>query len=194
MTRPRISLAQPLLIFGAAAALAASAGLAPQYEPGDEPSINPEIAREGSGTHRKALDEMERKPFTLDLDALTSWNGEPITADAIAGKPVLLLTWTGLSPASNSALRLAQKAYGAHAKDGLVVIGVHHPKGFARAEPLAKRLRITYPYAHDENNTLRSALKVDQDPDFFVIDRAGHMRFADVDSGSILSAVAIVSA
>src|SRR6185295_1366364 len=61
--------------------------------------------------------------------------------------------------------------------------------GWEGAADAAKKAGVTFRYAHDVNNGFRAALKVDADPDFYLIDRAGQLRYADIQTQSVTAAV-----
>jgi len=168
------------------AALAAGLiGLAGPAMAGDE------IVREGAGERRSELNDLELTAFDAGLiEGLDGWlNTEPITADQLDGKVVVLFTWASWYPTSLRALPVAQRVSERFADDGVVVIGVHNPEEYAGAEQAIARRHVTFPIAHDADGKLREALLVDQDPDFYLIDRAGHLRFADIETGSVPAAV-----
>ncbi len=153
-----------------------------------------QVVREGSGERREALNAMELSSFDRSLLAgLTDWVGQPVTADSIDGKPVLVLTWASWHSGSTASARAAQLMARAYAAQGLVVIGVHADDGYDGAATAAERLRLDYPIARDGGSAFRKAIKADMDPNFYVIDRAGQIRFADVERGSIRRAVRIVA-
>lgn len=165
-------------------ALAASAGLAQSDQ----------IIREGSGERRAALDAMELSAFDKSLlGGLTDWIGEPVTADELDGKPVLILTWASWHSGSTASARAAELVAKRYADQGLVVIGVHSDDGFDTAAQTAERLRLSFPIARDAGSKLREAIKADMDPNFYVVDRAGQLRFADVERSSVREAVQIVA-
>ncbi len=74
-----------------------------------------------------------------------------------------------------------------HADDGLVVIGVHDKEGWDEVAPFAESA------AGLRSCATRTApcetLKVDQDPDIYVIDRVGNMRYADITTETATEAV-----
>ncbi|GIW73649.1 MAG: hypothetical protein KatS3mg103_0171 [Phycisphaerales bacterium] len=151
------------------------------------------IVREGSGDHRAAMDAMELTAFDRSLlDGLTDWIGQPVTAQDIDGKPVLILTWASWHPGSTASARAAQLMSRTFADKGLVVLGVHADEGYDSAQPTAERLRLDFPIARDAGSKFRKALQADMDPNFYVVDRAGQIRFADVVRNSIRDAVKIV--
>ncbi|MCB9846021.1 MAG: hypothetical protein H6811_08560 [Phycisphaeraceae bacterium] len=150
-----------------------------------------EVIREGSGGRRAELDEMELKPFPEQLwGTLTEWSTDaPVTPGDLSGKVVLICTWASWYPNALQGLALAQEINAAHASEGLVVIGVHHERGFNGAAAAARAKKASFAYAHDASGEFRNALKVDQDPDFYIIDRAGQLRFADIANSSVEMAV-----
>jgi len=153
----------------------------------------PDIVREGSGERREALNEMELTPFDRSLlGGLTDWIGQPVSAEDLDGKPVLLVTWASWHPGSLPAAMAARQLAQAYGDRGLIVVGVHAEEGYETASDVAERRRLGFPIAKDEGSKLRTALRVDLDPDFYLIDRAGQLRFADVDRSSVRQATAML--
>lgn len=150
------------------------------------------VQREGSGARRTALNQMELKAAPNIWADLTDWNGTPVTAESTKGKVVVIGTWASYYKTSHSALTQLQKIADKY-KD-VVVVGVHNEKGWDDAKKVATDLKVTIPFAHDAKGAVKNTLQVDQDPDFYVIDRAGNMRYADVVTGSVESAVAALEA
>lgn len=150
-----------------------------------------DITREGAGTRREALDEMELAPFPVDAWAgLTNWtNGQPVSLAQAKGSVVLVCTWSSFYPGSHKGLSVAQRMASKYADNGLIVVGVHHKDRFADAQSVASKRRVSFPYAQDEGGNFREIMLVDQDPDFYVIDRAGQLRFADIETTSVEQAV-----
>jgi hypothetical protein len=150
-----------------------------------------QVKLEGSGERRKQLDDMHHTPFDHALwGELSEWTGTAPTAESTRDKVVLIVTWSGWYRQSHAAVRKAQSLHARLGEKGLVVVGVHHPQNFASGAPAAQQLGVTFAWAADTNGRFRQALKVDQDPDFYLIDRAGNMRYADVETDSVDAAVA----
>lgn len=147
--------------------------------------------REGDGQRRAELNKMELKPFPADAWAkLSDWkNTSGLSAAETAGKVVLIVTWADFVPTSQKAFDLAKRLADSKAKDGLVVVGVHAPKGWNEAEKPKPADGVKLFLAYDAKGEFRSAIKSDADPDFYLIDRAGQMRFADVTTESVQAAV-----
>lgn len=151
----------------------------------------PQLKFRGSGSTRAALDAIQLTTFDRGLLAnLSDWSGEAVTADQLDGKPVLIITWAGWHKISHPAVRRAQMLAQQYKDQGLVVIGVHNPTGFDKAAEAAKTLGVTFPYAADKDGKFRSAIKADQDPNLYLIDRAGQIRYAQIDTASLDEAVA----
>ncbi len=151
---------------------------------------NPAVRLKGGTDRRAVLDPMQLHAFDQGLwGSLTKWSGTPVTAESTKGKVVLIVTWASYYKPTLAAMAVAQAAQAKYGDKGLVVVGVHNPQGFEMAEAAAKDKGITFAYALDEQSKVRSALKVVQDPEFYVLDRAGNMRYAGVEAGSLDAAV-----
>lgn len=163
----------------AAAALCGQAVLA------DEP------LREGTGQRRAALDEMELKPFDASLwNLLSDWkNGSPLDLAATEGNVVLIYTWAQYYPASMQQMRSMARLAKTYADQGLIIVGVHNQPRWEGAAEAAAAMGADFRLAHDATGEFRQRLKVDQDPDFYLIDRAGHLRYADIQTASVAEAV-----
>lgn len=148
-------------------------------------SAHADPARDGSGTLRASLNEMELKPFAGDLwGKLSDWQNGELAAGLTTGKVVLIVAYNDFTPAAKRAFGLAQKLATAHGKDGLIVVAAHAIRGWSDAtKPKVEdgSLRI----AHDAKGEFRKALRAESDPDFYLIDRAGQMRFAGVQTDSV---------
>lgn len=152
-----------------------------------------DVAREGTGARREALDKMELTAFDGALwGKLAAWSGgEALTPAATGGSVVLICTWSSwYQPSIRQGLPIAQRMADKYGGKGLIVVGVHHAQGWDQAAAAATGAGAKFVLGHDANGEFRSALQVDQDPDFYIIDRAGHLRYADVATGSVEEAVA----
>lgn len=150
-----------------------------------------DVVREGDGPRRAELDAMERQPVDpRTWEYLTGWTGKaPLTEADMAGKVVLVCTWAKWYPQSMRAMPILEEMTGEYTEDDLIVVAVHHPRSFDAADAATRAETLKIRVAHDADGKFREALKVDQDPDFFVIDRAGQMRYADIANASVRDAV-----
>ncbi len=87
-------------------------------------------------------------------------------------------------------LELAQK----HADAGLVVIGVHTTNGAERMPAFVAEQQITYPVCADVDDATTTAFAVDSYPDYYLIDRAGKLRVADLQNAALDTALAALLA
>jgi len=138
---------------------------------------------------------MELQAFPAAVwESQASWaNGDPLKAADLDGKPALIVNWASWNAASVRALSLAQRMADKFAGQGLVVVGLHHPQGWESAAETAKTKGVKFRIAHDKDSAYRKALKIDHEPEYYVIDRAGHLRYASVSSTSVEDAVSEVS-
>jgi peroxiredoxin len=169
------------------AALAAGLCLAASIAHAD-----PEITREGVGERRAALDKMELTPFDQGLwSGLADWRlGEAVDAASTRGKVVLVYTFSGYLPTAVRPISIVNRLAERYGDRGLVVVGIHSDEAYEEGVATAEKRRVSFPIARDTGNAFRAAMKVDQDPDFYVIDRAGRLRYADIETASLERAVA----
>ena len=81
-----------------------------------------------------------------------------------------------------------------HRDDGLVLIGVHTTNGAERMREFVAEQGIDYPVASDVANQTTSAFAVDSYPDYYLIDRRGILRVADLANAGVDDAVAALLA
>ena len=147
---------------------------------------DPVLKYRGAGKSRDALDAMQLKPYDNGLWAnLSNWNGAAPKPEDLSGKVVLIVTWASWHKLSHPAMRSAQTLHEKYKDKGLVVLGVHNPQGFEGAAENATALAITFPFAEDKAGKFRTALKADQDPNIYLVDRSGNLRFAQIDTSSM---------
>lgn len=87
-------------------------------------------------------------------------------------------------------LELAQK----HKDQGLVVLGVHTTNKGNEVAAFVADQKITYPVAIDVDDQTTSTFAVDSYPDYYLIDRAGNLRVADLQNAHVDAAVATLLA
>ena len=82
-----------------------------------------------------------------------------------------------------------KELYARYKDQGLVLIGVHTTNGGERMAEFAKEHEIPYPVAIDVEKATVTAFRVDSFPDYYLIDRAGKLRVADLANGDLDRAV-----
>jgi thiol-disulfide isomerase/thioredoxin len=172
-----------VLAFSAAALMACSVGVG---------QSNDDVVRQGAGERRAQLNSMELTAVEQSLfSGLSQWtNGGPISAADLQGKVTLIMTWSTWYPPANRMLPTVQRIASRYADQGLTVLVVHRAPEWDEAVKSFKEMPKNMILAQDDG-TLRSRLLAAQDPEFYVIDRAGQMRFAAVDNRSVENAVEI---
>ena len=146
----------------------------------------PVIGFRGAGKSREQLDAMQLKPFDQKLwDNLSDWTGTAPKSEDLSGKVVMIVTWASWYKLSAPAMRSAESLYEKYKDKGLVVVGVHNPRGAENAAESAKSLGIAFPYALDKDGKFRTGLRGDQDPNIYFIDRTGNLRYAQIDVASM---------
>jgi thiol-disulfide isomerase/thioredoxin len=153
-----------------------------------------DVKLQGRGDRRQALDELSYKPFDASLlDGLASWTNGPVSASSLKGRPAVIYAWAGWFRPSLAGLAEAQRLAGLPENKDLAVVLVHHANNYESAAEALEKGAVKLPSAHDAEGKLFKALKVDgPGPAFYVVDRAGNLRFADVARASLPAAVKIV--
>jgi hypothetical protein len=151
------------------------------------PALQADIIRDSAGQHRAELDRMELQAFPADAwSKLSNWTGgEAVSASTTGGKPVLIVTWASWNQPSLRALGTVQRMTDRFGKDGLIVVGAHHQQGWDEAAQTLKDRGGSFPIAHDSALEFRKALNARHEPSFYLIDRAGHLRYAAVTAASV---------
>ncbi len=153
------------------------------------------VKLQGKGANREALDAMAYKPFDFTLlSKLGAWTGGSApSAESFGGRPVLIVEWASWYKTSHAALAEAQKLADTH-KD-LMVIGVHHAKQFDKAADILAENKVTFPVGHDAGGEFFKAMHTPAaGPNYYILDRAGNLRFGDVEKSSLDDAIKIVMA
>lgn len=157
-----------------------------------EPADDWRFAREGEGEHRATLDAAELKPFDAALlSKLSDWkNGSALTPGSLNDKIVAIVFWDNDEPASVRTvvptLKRLDLTYGGK---GLVTLAVHGPDHWEDAQSRIESGLINTLVAHDADGSFAKALGADGTPDSFIVDRAGQLRFADIDDRELPGAV-----
>jgi thiol-disulfide isomerase/thioredoxin len=138
---------------------------------------------------REQLNEMHGQPAP-EL-ALKGWiNAEPMTLKKLKGKIVVLdfwATWCGPCLASIPHTNELMEKY---AKQGVVIIGVCAKRGAEKMADTVKQRGIKYPVAEDTGTI--AAYKANSYPDYYIIDRNGVLRWADIANRDVEKAIKIL--
>jgi len=175
-----------------AATMAASPALA-QVAEEPRPAQTPHkdvFKREGKPEQRAAKDALEgNKPPAL---AVTQWmntkEGGLSWAD-LEGKVVLLKFWgVWCGPCRKSMPHTMELAHELEER-GLVVIGIHTQGSAEKMASYVKDEGIDFPVALDADGKTVKAFAVDSFPDYYLVDRTGVVRVADLQNSEVEGAV-----
>ncbi len=128
-----------------------------------------------------------------EITGISSWvntaDDKPVTAAQLKGKVVLIDFWAYSCINCQRAIPHVEAWYERYRNLGLVVVGVHtpeyafeHDRGNVMAG--AKRLKITYPVALDNDYATWDAYSNSSWPADYLIDATGTVRFASVGEGA----------
>ncbi|MEN3973349.1 cytochrome c biogenesis protein DipZ [Sphingomicrobium sp. XHP0235] len=124
------------------------------------------------------------------LPGPTGWiNSEPLTAEDLEGKVVLVDFWTYSCINCIRAVPYVRSWYERYEDDGFVVIGVHTPefafeRKRANVEKAVNDARITYPVAIDNDWSIWGAFENRYWPAHYLIDAKGRIRYHHFGEGS----------
>jgi len=152
-------------------------------------AVAPKISREGDGPHREKMSALESAPIPAEmltaLDGLTEWVNGPVSSESLSEGGVVAITFIDSgNGASMTMLNSMTRLLRQRGDKGLTVFAVHPAQGWDKVTALAEKNRIRIPVVKDDGS-LAELLGVDDDPDVFLIDRAGLLRYADIHSRSV---------
>ena len=155
----------------------------------------PAALLEGNVARRSALQKFDLCPQAPELTWATQWMnteatmGEARTLAELKGKVVVLDFWATWCGPCLAAVPKANDLLKKYQDQGLVIIGVCRPDGGEKMAGLVKSKSIAYPVCIDSKNEINGAYVVDSYPDYYLIDRQGRVRGADVSSDGLEAAI-----
>ncbi|MCA9290416.1 MAG: TlpA family protein disulfide reductase [Phycisphaerales bacterium] len=139
---------------------------------------------EGSPDKRARLSNLGSTPPALAQ--ATNWmNGDAMSLESLKGKVVVLDFWATWCGPCKRAIPHMNELVERYGSEGLVVIGVCHPREHEAMGDVVRDLGIRYPVCADAKGVINAAYKVDGYPDYYVIDRSGTLRVADCANGRV---------
>ena len=87
-----------------------------------------------------------------------------------------------------------KKLYKTYKDKGLVILGVHTTNAGEKMAAFAKEQEIPYPVAVDVDKKTVKKYAVDSFPDYYLIDKKGRLRVADLQNGELDRVVKILLA
>ncbi|CAN5855865.1 hypothetical protein BH11PLA1_BH11PLA1_12820 [soil metagenome] len=155
----------------------------------------PEVRRDGNGAKRDKLNASELKAFDIaTLSTVDSWQGGAApTAETLKDKVVALVTWANWRESSVRAVQQLAKLQATN--PDLVVIAVHDAQNWDDAKKTIEEWSAggaKVLVGHDAGSKFRAAVMSEQNPDVYMVDRAGQLRFADIELGSVEKAATML--
>jgi thiol-disulfide isomerase/thioredoxin len=152
-----------------------------------------DFKREGEGDKRKKKDELENKaPPALEVSGWLNTDGKELKLEDLKGKVVLIDFWGVWCGPCRAAMPHLKELYTKHKEDGLVVIGLHTTNQGEKMADFVKDQALTWPVAVDVDKKTVTAFHVDSYPDYYLIDRSGKLRVADLQNGEVDRVVEIL--
>jgi thiol-disulfide isomerase/thioredoxin len=147
--------------------------------------------RERSPKNGAAKDALEGKaPPALQVKGwVNTEGGKEVTLDGLRGKVVVLDFWGVWCGPCRAAMPHLKELYARHKDEGLVVIGVHTASQGEKMAEYVKQEALPWPVAVDAEGKTVASFHVDSFPDYYLIDRAGNLRVADLANGELDRAV-----
>lgn len=144
----------------------------------DKPKDGFERERKEGDTTKDSLEG--KTPPALKVQDWVNTGGKDLKLADLKGKVVVLDFWGTWCGPCRAAMPHLKELYTKHKDAGLVVIGVHTTNG---GEEMAKYVQdeaLPWPIALDVDKGTVTAFHVDSYPDYYVIDKAGNLRVADL--------------
>jgi cytochrome c biogenesis protein CcmG/thiol:disulfide interchange protein DsbE len=109
--------------------------------------------------------------------ALTTFDGRPVSLEALRGKVVVLNFWASwCTPACYEEAPVLERGWRAYRDRGVMVVGVDIQDTVEAAEKFMRQFSITFPNARDLGGKVSIDYGVYGVPETFFIDRRGRIR------------------
>lgn len=154
--------------------------------------LSPSIARQGDAAHRTKMSALESRPFPVDaLGSLDGWiAGDPISSEHMTSGNVVAFAFIDVgNPASMTVLNTLTRLARTEGEKGLTVFAVHQEAQWDGLVRLFEQNRVRVPVAKDVGGKFVEAMGADGTPDLYLVDRAGQLRYADIETRALEMAI-----
>lgn len=136
--------------------------------------------RKGEIDTRPAKDKLEDKAAPpLHIGSWFNQNRSEFELADFGGKVVIVFFWNAADTKSIEKIPILKKLQEEQG-DALAVVAIHPTEGADAAEMYSSPLLMPWPVGIDEADKTKGAWAVDSYPNFYLVDRGGKVRFADV--------------
>jgi len=150
---------------------------------------------EGDGRRRGAVAKFDRCPDAPSLGAISHWTpageaiGKAAALEELKGKIVVIDFWATWCAPCLAAIPKNNELARKYADKGVVFLGVCHPEGGEKMLDIVRAKGVEYTVCLDTRGEGIANYAVDSYPDYYIIDRDGRLRGADVGNNSVAAAI-----
>lgn len=153
-------------------------------------TVPDDFKRERSGRNDAAKDVLEGKaPPALTPGAWFNDGGKKLDWESLKGKVVVLDFWAHWCGPCREAVPHVKELLSKYGPKGLVFIAVHSDPNQVKMLEVSKQLGMNWPMIFDGKKSLYKAFAADSFPDYYIVDRKGILRFADLANEEVDRAV-----
>lgn len=146
-----------------------------------------DFPREGQ---RVAKDRLEGKtPPALDISTWVNVQGQIPNWTNLKGKVVVIDFWGTFCAPCHAALPKLKALHEKHKDNGLVIIGIHLTEQGHTMTDYVFRNNVPWPVGVDRAERTFNAFAADACPDYYIIDRSGKLRVADLANDALVETV-----